>query len=125
MPNGPEKSSIYFFSATSATDLILQRISPFSLANGETNRLVYLLINCKNFMLAPIAPTFVNNQSTSGAIVDRMKRCPTCNPMHADDTLNFCLDDGEWLVGLNSIQEPATGILSAGLPAEAQSVLQA
>ena len=76
-------------------------------------------------MLAPIAPTFVNYQSTSGAIVDRMKLCPTCNRTHADDTLNFYLDDGERLVGLDSIQEPATGILSADLPEEAQSVLQA
>ncbi len=26
-----------------------------------------------------------------------MKACPTCNRQYPDDTLNFCLDDGEWL----------------------------
>lgn len=38
-----------------------------------------------------------------------MKRCPQCEKTYADDTLNFCLDDGEWLVGND---EPATAILS-------------
>ena len=43
-----------------------------------------------------------------------MKRCPTCKKSYADETLNFCLDDGGWLVGDD---EPATAILSdARLP---------
>ena len=28
-----------------------------------------------------------------------MKRCPKCAKEYADETLNFCLDDGEWLTG--------------------------
>ena len=28
-----------------------------------------------------------------------MKRCPKCAKEYADETLNFCLDDGEWLLG--------------------------
>lgn len=38
-----------------------------------------------------------------------MKRCPKCEKTYADETLNFCLDDGEWLVGDD---EPTTAILS-------------
>jgi len=38
-----------------------------------------------------------------------MKRCPQCSRTYADETLNFCLDDGEWLL---SDDEPATAILS-------------
>ena len=39
-----------------------------------------------------------------------MKRCPQCNRTYADETLNFCLDDGEWLLSDNT--ELATAILS-------------
>ncbi len=42
-----------------------------------------------------------------------MKQCPQCKKTYADYTLNFCLDDGEWLV---DDSEPATAILSAGGP---------
>jgi len=38
-----------------------------------------------------------------------MKRCPECDRIYADETLNFCLEDGEWLRADN---EPATAILS-------------
>jgi hypothetical protein len=34
-----------------------------------------------------------------------MKRCPRCNKTYSDDTLNFCLDDGELL----TIQQPDPG----------------
>ena len=37
-----------------------------------------------------------------------MKQCPQCHKTYTDETLNFCLDDGEWLV---SADEPATAIL--------------
>ena len=37
-----------------------------------------------------------------------MKQCPQCHKTYTDETLNFCLDDGEWLV---SGDEPATAIL--------------
>ena len=36
-----------------------------------------------------------------------MKSCPQCSRTYTDETLNFCLDDGEWLVTDN---EPATAI---------------
>ncbi len=38
-----------------------------------------------------------------------MKRCPKCGTTYADETLNFCLDDGAWLA---QDDEPATAILS-------------
>jgi len=38
-----------------------------------------------------------------------MKRCPKCGVDYADETLNFCLEDGEWLQGADT--EPATAIL--------------
>lgn len=37
-----------------------------------------------------------------------MKQCPKCHKTYVDETLNFCLDDGEWLV---LGDEPATAIL--------------
>ena len=37
-----------------------------------------------------------------------MKRCPQCEKTYSDETLNFCLDDGEWLV---QSDEPATAVL--------------
>jgi TolB-like protein len=40
-----------------------------------------------------------------------MKRCPQCQRSYADDTLNFCLDDGQWLQGVRE-DEPATAMLS-------------
>src|SRR5436190_22220228 len=42
-----------------------------------------------------------------------MKRCPQCKTTYSDDTLNFCLEDGKWLVG---DVEPATAILEAEPP---------
>ncbi|HUR97637.1 MAG TPA: tetratricopeptide repeat protein [Pyrinomonadaceae bacterium] len=37
-----------------------------------------------------------------------MKLCPQCEKTYADDTLNFCLDDGQWLV---ADAEPGTALL--------------
>ena len=39
-----------------------------------------------------------------------MKQCPRCSRSYADETLNFCLEDGEWLL---TDDEPATAIQSA------------
>lgn len=39
-----------------------------------------------------------------------MKRCPKCERTYPDETLNFCLDDGEWLVP--AADEPATALMS-------------
>ena len=39
-----------------------------------------------------------------------MKRCPQCDRTYFDETLNFCLEDGEWLL---ADEEPATAIQSA------------
>lgn len=41
-----------------------------------------------------------------------IKHCPKCGRGYSDETLNFCLDDGEWLVGGTSLSESATAILS-------------
>jgi TolB-like protein len=51
-----------------------------------------------------------------------MKRCPKCGNEYSDETLNFCLEDGEWLVGE---KEPATAILNtSGSPGEAATRAQ-
>jgi TolB protein len=42
-----------------------------------------------------------------------MKRCPKCNVEYTDETLNFCLDDGEWLLSGEAGSEPDTAILSS------------
>src|SRR5438105_895310 len=42
-----------------------------------------------------------------------MKRCPECRRDYYDDTLLYCLDDGNALLeGPSSMDEPATAILS-------------
>jgi hypothetical protein len=40
-----------------------------------------------------------------------MKRCPECSRVYADETLNFCLDDGARLVYDNGGVEAPTAIL--------------
>src|SRR6476469_8302593 len=52
-----------------------------------------------------------------------MKSCPNCSHVYADDALNFCLDDGEWLVPSDT-SEPATAILSGDPPSEANTRAQ-
>jgi hypothetical protein len=41
-----------------------------------------------------------------------MKRCPKCSRVYADDSLNFCLDDGEWLLTDDKAAEASTVIIS-------------
>ena len=46
-----------------------------------------------------------------------MKHCPKCKKEYLDETLNFCLDDGAWLLegpasDSGAVDEPATAILS-------------
>lgn len=41
-----------------------------------------------------------------------MKSCPKCGREYKDVTLNFCLEDGEWLVEAGRTDEPTTAILS-------------
>jgi Tol biopolymer transport system component len=41
-----------------------------------------------------------------------MKRCPKCEQTYADETLNFCLEDGEWLLGDPGSDEPETAVLT-------------
>ena len=41
-----------------------------------------------------------------------MKQCPKCSRVYADEALNFCLDDGEWLVDVSEAEGPQTAILS-------------
>ncbi|MGH9949738.1 MAG: hypothetical protein ACRD6X_21430, partial [Pyrinomonadaceae bacterium] len=45
-----------------------------------------------------------------------MKSCPNCGRTYTDDTLNFCLEDGEWLLESVNNDEPATAILSESRP---------
>jgi TolB-like protein/Tfp pilus assembly protein PilF len=42
-----------------------------------------------------------------------VKNCPKCGKAYADETLNFCLDDGEWLRPPSTDDEPATAILNS------------
>ena len=44
-----------------------------------------------------------------------MKNCPKCGKVYADETLNFCLEDGEWLCE-ESLDEPLTAILHSTEP---------
>jgi len=53
-----------------------------------------------------------------------MKKCPKCNHVYEDATLNFCLDDGEWLLADDG-SEPATAILhETAAPSEAATRAQ-
>jgi TolB protein len=40
-----------------------------------------------------------------------MKTCPKCGKSYSDGTLNFCLDDGEWLTGASEADAPVTAVL--------------
>jgi Tol biopolymer transport system component len=41
-----------------------------------------------------------------------MKQCPKCSRVYADETLNFCLDDGEWLLPDSQNAEAPTALIS-------------
>src|SRR6476659_5693726 len=41
-----------------------------------------------------------------------MKQCPKCSRVYADETLNFCLDDGEWLLADDDSADAPTAIIS-------------
>ncbi len=43
-----------------------------------------------------------------------MKQCPKCSRGYLDETLNFCLDDGSWLVDATASLEEQTQILAVG-----------
>ena len=42
-----------------------------------------------------------------------MKQCPRCRRAYPDETLNFCLDDGAWLVDPATADESPTALLSS------------
>ena len=44
-----------------------------------------------------------------------MKHCPKCGYSYADDTLNFCLEDGEWLTAKSDAEEPETAVMPEGV----------
>ena len=52
-----------------------------------------------------------------------MKHCPKCLKSYPDETLNFCLDDGEWLTA-DETGEPATAILHETNPSESATRAQ-
>ncbi|HUF02760.1 MAG TPA: hypothetical protein VMM38_01150 [Aridibacter sp.] len=45
-----------------------------------------------------------------------MKTCPKCNRSYDDETLNFCLDDGEWLLSDEPESEDDTNLFSSSEP---------
>ena len=47
-----------------------------------------------------------------------MKRCPKCRQSYSDETLNFCLEDGEWLVGDQMPGRAATRDLNYEAPTQ-------
>jgi Tol biopolymer transport system component len=53
-----------------------------------------------------------------------MKHCPKCGRSYSDETLNFCLEDGEWLTELPQADEPATAVLSEGISAPGKTTLE-
>ena len=52
-----------------------------------------------------------------------MKYCPKCDREYSDETLNFCLEDGEWLV--HQVAESPTAILPANPANDAPTRLDA
>ncbi|HVF29657.1 MAG TPA: hypothetical protein VNA22_01755, partial [Pyrinomonadaceae bacterium] len=48
-----------------------------------------------------------------------MKRCPKCHLEYPDDTLNFCLEDGETLISGDRDREPPTAIKIPDVTSEA------
>jgi TolB-like protein len=42
-----------------------------------------------------------------------MKKCPQCSRIYDDETLNFCLDDGEWLQEQPADEEPPTAVFES------------
>ena len=54
-----------------------------------------------------------------------MKHCPKCGREYADETLNFCLEDGEWLTAEPaSGDEPATAVLPEGVSSPGKTALE-
>ena len=50
-----------------------------------------------------------------------MKTCPQCHRSYTDETLNFCLDDGEWLNEISRCSdESATALLTSEMPTRIQ-----
>src|SRR5688572_5030785 len=41
-----------------------------------------------------------------------MRQCPKCHRQYFDETLSYCLEDGEWLVDVSGNVERTTQILS-------------
>ena len=48
-----------------------------------------------------------------------MKECPECKRVYNDESLNFCLGDGEWLVGAESDGSPTAVFVPPAPPDEA------
>jgi TolB protein len=54
-----------------------------------------------------------------------MKQCPKCGRDYADETLNFCLEDGELLTAENTaVEEPATAVLPEGVSSPGKTILE-
>lgn len=44
-----------------------------------------------------------------------MKRCPKCTKTYADNTLNFCLEDGAWLIDGSGREDHPTEVSGGDL----------
>ena len=54
-----------------------------------------------------------------------MKHCPKCGRSYSDETLNFCLEDGEWLTSAVSIPDgPVTAVLPEGSSSPGKTTLE-
>jgi TolB-like protein len=53
-----------------------------------------------------------------------MKQCPECKRIYTDETLNFCLIDGEWLIASNSDDSPTAIIVPPVATSDAPTQIQ-
>jgi Tol biopolymer transport system component len=53
-----------------------------------------------------------------------MKHCPKCGRSYDDETLNFCLEDGEWLQAKSDPDEPATAVMPEGTSSPGKTTLE-
>ena len=53
-----------------------------------------------------------------------MKHCPKCGRSYDDETLNFCLEDGEWLKATAETDEAVTAMMPEGASSPGRATLE-
>jgi TolB protein len=53
-----------------------------------------------------------------------MKHCAKCGRSYSDETLNFCLEDGEWLTEVAAAEEPATAVMPESVSSPGKTTLE-